>query len=123
MASPQASSLPEPSVRHLRNCFRTTVIGDVRTGTFQTFWAAVGRRAPEGMDVSLDKPTSSRNSGELRIAFALVRAVPSAWSLRPPRALQLACSVLAASASGAHCVLAVGACKLSWGEDVVVSWL
>ncbi len=83
MASPQASSLPEPSVRHLRNCFRTTVIGDVRTGTFQTFWAAVGRRAPEGMDVSLDKPTSSRNSGELRIAFALVRVVPSAWSLRP----------------------------------------
>ena len=65
--------VPIPSVRHLRNCFRTSVIGDVRTGTFQTFWAAVGRRS-QGVEVTLDKPTSSRNSAELRVAFALVRA-------------------------------------------------
>jgi hypothetical protein len=79
-------SVPIPSVRHLRNCFRTAVIGDVRTGTFQTFWAAVGRRCPHGLEVSLDKPTSSRNSGELRVAFALVRAafalVRAVWCAR-----------------------------------------
>ena len=60
------------SVKYLRNCFRRGIIGDRRSDTFNMFWTAVARFAPD-VEVTVDRPTSSRNTTELQPAFNLVR--------------------------------------------------
>jgi hypothetical protein len=59
------------SIKFLRNCFRRDIIGDKRIATFGTFWRAVQAYAPD-VDISLDTPTSSRNTTELQPAFDFV---------------------------------------------------
>jgi hypothetical protein len=59
------------SIKFLRNCFRRDIIGDRRSPTFSLFWRAVKAYAPD-VDISLDTPTSSRNTTELQPAFDLV---------------------------------------------------
>ena len=58
------------SVKYLRNCFRRGIIGDRRSETFNLFWTAVARSNP-GVEIVVDKPTSSRNTLELQPAFDL----------------------------------------------------
>jgi hypothetical protein len=59
------------SVKYLRNCFRRGIIGDRRSDTFNLFWNAVGAFAPD-VEITVDRPTSSRNTTELQPAFNLV---------------------------------------------------
>ena len=59
------------SIKFLRNCFRRDIIGDRRSPSFATFWRAVQLFAPD-VEVSLETPTSSRNTQELQPAFDLV---------------------------------------------------
>ena len=59
------------SIKFLRNCFRRDIIGDRRSASFALFWRAVRAYAPDA-DISLETPTSSRNTTELQPAFDLV---------------------------------------------------
>ena len=72
------------SIKFLRNCFRRDIIGDRRVPMFSTFWRAVQAYAPD-VEISLDTPTSSRNTTELQPAFdfvcSLLHDKPEAFSL------------------------------------------